>query len=113
MMKRVLNETVRVNRDGKRIEMSCGEALFRSMCHKGMADARIGKEVFKLIAVHETVADAGETGADPAQSEAAYRNHVARIRRQILAEQSLVGAADPELSDNDNPGPAFDTERAT
>ena len=26
MMKRVLNETVQLNRDGRRVEMSCGEA---------------------------------------------------------------------------------------
>ena len=110
MMKRVLNETVQLNRDGKRLEMSCGEAVFRSMCHKAMADPRIGKEIFKLVAVHEAGAVAGEMGADPAQSEAVYQNHYARIRRQILAERSPEGGDNSAASDNDNPGPGSDSE---
>ncbi|MCJ2122876.1 DUF5681 domain-containing protein [Methylobacterium sp. J-077] len=113
MMKRVLNETVQLNRDGKRVEMSCGEAVFRSMCHKAMSDPRIGKEVFKLVAVHESVVVAGETGADPAQSEAVYQNHYARMRRQILAERSPEGGDNSAASDNDNLGPGCDPEHTS
>lgn len=113
MMKRVLNETVQLNRDGRRVEMSCGEAVFRSMCHKAMADPRIGKEIFKLVAVHEAGAVAGEMGADPAHNEAVYQNHYARMRRQILAEQSPADGDNSAASDNDNPGPGWDSEHAS
>ncbi|MDP4003688.1 DUF5681 domain-containing protein [Methylobacterium sp. NEAU K] len=112
MMTRVLNEAVQLNRGGKRVEMPCGEAIFRALCHRAMTDPRLGKDVFRLVAAREAMADAGEMDARLAQSESAFDHHLARMRRQIIAELSAASAAGSGAGDNDNPGPASDPERA-
>ena len=107
MMTRVLSEVVSLTLGGKRVEMSCAEAIFRSMCHNAMTDPRVAREVLRLAATREVVVDPSELDVRLEQSEAAFQNHLARVRRQILAEISAANAGD-----NDNPEPAFSPGRA-
>ncbi|MDP4025985.1 DUF5681 domain-containing protein [Methylobacterium sp. NEAU 140] len=101
MMSRVLSEKIVITLNGKTMEITIGEAIFRGLCVKGLRDVRAGLSVFKLASLGATAADPAEIDAQLARGQDALDNHLARMRRQITVELSDArGAA--SVSDNDN-----------
>lgn len=113
MTARVLNETVQLTLGGQRVEMACAEAIFRAMCHKAMKDPRMGREVFRYLPEQGGAGDLGGTGDSLSHGEAAFENFLARLRRQIIAEDTAARAAASDAGDNDNPKPAAEPEEAS